>query len=279
MIEDEVLVILSGGQDSTTCLFWARQQFKAVHAISFDYGQRHSIELEAAKNTAALAGVVRHDIVKLGTILLGRSPLVDSEEPLEQYTDFNSMTQTVGSNVEHTFVPMRNALFLTLAANRATCKNIKHLVIGVCQTDTANYPDCRQRFITAQEATINDALGIDFFRIHTPLMNLTKAESIKLSQQLPNAYPALAWSHTAYDGQYPPIGRDHASVLRAWGFEQAGVPDPLVVRAWHEGLMELPNTENYSDTLVNQTLTQIQTCASVLSQKFAEYQRTSDSGH
>ncbi|MCG8362007.1 MAG: 7-cyano-7-deazaguanine synthase QueC [Pseudanabaenales cyanobacterium] len=261
----DALVVLSGGQDSTICLFWAHEHFNTIHALSFDYGQRHKIELAAAKKIAKLLGVASHEIVELGPILQGRGPLVNNEEELEQYTDFESMTNIIGDRVELTFVPMRNALFLTLAANRAICKNIKHLVTGVCQEDTANYPDCRQSFIDAQQFTINQALGIDFFQIHTPLMNLNKAESIKLSLTLPGAYEALAWSHTAYDGQYPPIGKDHATVLRAWGFEQAGVPDPLIVRAWHEGKMDLPKTDNYSTKLVDQTLQQIQACSAQLS--------------
>jgi 7-cyano-7-deazaguanine synthase len=258
MMETEALVVLSGGQDSTTCLFWAREQFKTIHALSFDYGQLHRIELDAAQKTATLAGVASHEIVSLGPILQGRSPLVNNSEELEQYADFESMANAVGDRVELTFVPMRNALFLTLAANRAICKNINHLVTGVCQADTANYPDCRQSFIEAQQTTINEALGVDFFQIHTPLMNLNKAESIKLALKLPGAYEALAWSHTAYDGQYPPIGKDHATILRAWGFEQAGVPDPLIIRAWSEGKMDLPKSKNYTNELVDNALQRIQ---------------------
>lgn len=254
MTTNEALVVLSGGQDSTICLFWARERFEAIHALSFDYGQRHRIELEAAQKTAALAGVASHEIVELGAILEGRSPLVNEDEELEQYADFASMTGTIGDRVELTFVPMRNALFLTLAANRAICKNIHHLVTGVCEADTANYPDCRQQFIEAQQAAVNEALGVHFFQIHTPLMRLNKAESIKLALDLPGAYEALAWSHTAYDGQYPPVGKDHATLLRTWGFEQAGVPDPLIIRAWREGKMDLPTTENYARELVDSAL-------------------------
>lgn len=257
----KALVVLSGGQDSTTCLFWACRQFEIVHALSFDYGQLHRIELDAAEKIAALAGVASHETVTLDSALQGGSLLVNSSEELEQYSDFESMTNAIGNRIEPTFVPMRNALFLTLAANRATGKNIHHLVTGICQADTANYPDCRQSFIEAQQAAINEALGIDFFQIHTPLMNLSKAESIKLALAIPGAYEALAWSHTAYDGQYPPVGKDHATLLRAWGFEQSGVPDPLIIRAWSEGKMDLPKTENYASELVDRALGQLRLTA------------------
>jgi 7-cyano-7-deazaguanine synthase len=245
-ISTRALVVLSGGQDSTTCLFWAKKYFAEVHAVTFDYNQRHRRELDAARAVAKLAGVASHEVVELGPILKGRSPLTDSSQPLEQYQDFSSMDKIIGDRVELTFVPMRNALFLTLAANRAVCLDSYDLVTGVCQADNANYPDCRESFIKAQSRATSQALGVNDFRVHTPLMNLTKADSISLAQRL-GCYEALAWTHTAYDGQYPPVGKDHATVLRAHGFEEAGVPDPLVVRAYMDGLMPLPTTSNYTD--------------------------------
>lgn len=239
------LVVLSGGQDSTTCLFWALQQFEKVHAITFDYAQRHRMEVAAAAKIAHLAKV-DHEVVLLGPILKGRSPLTDPNAPLETYPNYAEMDKTIGNRVELTFVPMRNALFLTLAANRAVAMDVWDLVTGVCQQDNANYPDCRAPFIFIQEQCINQALGtVGRFRIHTPLMDLSKADSIKLAMTIPGAYEALAYSHTAYDGSYPPTSKDHASTLRAQGFLEAGVPDPLVVRAYKEGLMKLPETENY----------------------------------
>lgn len=245
------LVVLSGGQDSTTCLFWARQYFDVVHAVTFDYNQRHRREIQAAIDVAKIAGVASHEIIELGPILKGTSPLTNPAEELELYEDADSMAEIIGDRVEKTFVPMRNALFLTLAANRAVCMGVEHLVTGVCQADNANYPDCRQSFVSAQEVTIAEALGRPF-NIHTPLMDLSKAQSIHLAMQLdpasliPVPYAALAFSHTAYDGTYPPVSKDHANTLRAQGFLEADVPDPLVVRAVREGLMELPTTPNYS---------------------------------
>lgn len=226
-----VMVVLSGGQDSTTCLFWARTMFDEVHALTFNYGQRHSIEIDAARAVAKLAGVASHSVIDVPGVLRSRSPLTDGEAALETYTDFQSMDRIIGDRVELTFVPMRNAFFLTLAANYALAADCYDLVTGVCQQDNANYPDCRQSFITAQEATINEALGITRFKIHTPLIDLTKAESIRLAQKLPGCMDALAYSHTCYAGEYPPCGKCHACVLRAHGFEQAAMPDPLVERA------------------------------------------------
>ncbi|ACL61069.1 7-cyano-7-deazaguanine synthase QueC [Methylobacterium nodulans] len=239
------LVVLSGGQDSTTCLFWAKQQFDEVHALTFDYGQRHARELEAAVTVAKMAGVASHEVLKLPDLLRSTSPLVDPGAALEQYASYEQMEETIGDRVELTFVPMRNALFLTIAANRAVALDCFNLVTGVCQQDNANYPDCRLDFVLAQQGTINQALGVGRFRIHTPLMHLTKAETVKLAGSLPGCWEALAYSHTAYDGAYPPTGRDHATLLRAEGFRQAGLPDPLVVRAYREGLMPLPETDNY----------------------------------
>lgn len=245
------MVVFSGGQDSTTCLGWALSHYKRVCAVSFDYGQKHKIELEAATQVIAffekkLGRSVPHEIIRLGPeVFAGTSPLTNSSEQLETYEDHNQMEAVIGDRVEKTFVPMRNAVFLMLAANRAVVSGCANLVTGVCQADNANYPDCRASFVNAAQLTIQEALGIEEFFIDTPLMNLSKSASINLARDLPWTYEALAYSHTAYDGKYPPIGKDHASVLRAHGFEEAGVPDPLVVRAWREGLMELPETANY----------------------------------
>lgn len=250
---NKALVILSGGQDSTTCLFWAKQRFQEVHAVTFNYGQTHHRELQAAQQVACLADVASHTFTAVGPILQSTSPLVNRAAPLELYHDFQSMDKIIGDRVEKTFVPMRNALFLVLAANLAMHLGCGVLVTGVCQADNANYPDCRADFINAAEVMINQALGLmaGHVRIATPLMNLSKAESIKMAFEIPGAYEALAFTHTAYDGQYPPKGKDHASVLRAHGFEEADAPDPLVIRAVMEGLMHLPVAANYADPECN----------------------------
>jgi len=242
----DCVVVFSGGQDSTTCLFWALTQFRRVHAVTFDYGQRHRRELDAALTIGVMAGVESHEFVELGHILKGTSPLV-SDAPLEQYADFNSLP----GGLEKTFVPMRNQLFLTIAANRAYVLGIDTLVSGVCQEDSGGYPDCRRDFINAFEGVseLGTFTGEDggpaYLNVITPLMDLTKAASVMLAQSLPGCMEALAYSHTSYDGSYPPTGHDHATLLRAKGFFEAGVPDPLILRAHDEGLMDLPDTPNY----------------------------------
>lgn len=258
----KALVVLSGGQDSTTCLYWAKEKFDEVEAITFNYGQRHDIEIEAAINIAAMADTLSHEVLcleggsgvryrdlqaqKVDGVLHGTSPLVSNNE-LEQYADHESLP----GGLEKTFVPMRNQLFLTLAANRAYCHGITDLVTGVCQEDFGGYPDCRQVFIDAIESACNlgTFTGEDGapgpLKIHTPLMNLTKADSVHLAASLDGCMKALALSHTAYDGQYPPLGKDHATLLREKGFIEADTPDPLILRAVREGLMDMPTTNNY----------------------------------
>lgn len=229
----KALVVLSGGQDSTTCLFWAKKHFAEIHTITFDYGQKHCKEILAARLIAKQAGVKSHSIVRVPEVLKSRSPLLDKNAKLETYENYEQMDGIIGDRVELTFVPMRNAFFLTLAANHALAIDCFDLVTGVCQEDNANYPDCRKEFIDAQQDTINKALGIENFVIHTPLMFMTKAESIKLAIEV-DAMEALAHSHTCYAGKYPPCGECHSCVLRAHGFKEAGVPDPLIERAKNE---------------------------------------------
>ena len=237
-----VMIVLSGGQDSTTCAYWARHVLGAseLHGITFDYGQLHAVEIEAATSCAQALDFTSHEVLGIGPILKGNSPLINSDRPLQQYADHASLP----GGLEDTFVPARNMLFLTLAANRAYCLGIKDIVAGVCQEDSGGYPDCREIFIIAiKQAMI---LAHDrSFEIHTPLMHMTKAESVTLALTLPGAYQQLAYSHTAYDGAFPPTGHDHATLLRGKGFEGAGVPDPLVVRAWLEGVMALPTEAHY----------------------------------
>jgi len=228
------LVVLSGGQDSVTCLYWAKKKFEEVSAVTFNYNQRHAVEIDAARKVALLAGV-KHEVIDVPNILKSRSPLTDPNQQLETYNNYGEMDKIIGDRVELTFVPMRNAFFLTLAANRALYADIRNLVTGVCQMDNANYPDCRKGFIKLQEKTINKALGIEDFKIFTPLMNLSKAQTVKLAKRLKGCWDALAYSHTCYAGKTPPCIMTeaqacHACTLRAEGFKQAGYEDPLIVR-------------------------------------------------
>jgi 7-cyano-7-deazaguanine synthase len=169
-----------------------------------------------------------------------------SDEPLERYESYEQMDKTIGDRVELTFVPMRNALFFVIAANRAACYGINTLITGICQADNANYPDCRESFRAAMENTINTALGRDDFVLRAPLLYNSKAQTVRLAYELPGCTTALAFSHTSYDGEYPPVDMNHANVLRAQGFLEANLPDPLVLRAaLLDELMPLPETKNY----------------------------------
>jgi len=230
------MVVLSGGQDSTTCLLWARATFDEVHAITFDYGQRHRAELDAARRVAAICGVKSHEIVEAPGLLLSRSPLTSPQVPLETYTDFKTMSATIGGRVELTFVPLRNPFFLLLAANHALYRDCYVLVTGVCEADNANYPDCTSAFIVAMEHAMNEALGLHAdgkrrtIHIATPLIRSSKADTVRMALGYPEGRLALAYSHTCYAGQVPPCGRCHACVLRAEGFREAGEPDPLISR-------------------------------------------------
>jgi 7-cyano-7-deazaguanine synthase len=246
------VVVLSGGQDSTTCLFWALFRGVEVDAVTFDYNQRHKREIAAAEEVFAIAksmygdAVRSHEIIELGPVLKGTSPLVSGNE-LEQYANH----AVLPGGLEKTFVPMRNQLFLTIAANRAYVHEAEALITGVCEEDYGGYPDCRHVFINA----IQHACNLGAFNgengapkslaILTPLMKLTKKATVELALEIPGCYKALAYTHTSYDGAYPPTGHDHATLLRAKGFEEAKVPDPLVLRAWKEGLMELPISPGY----------------------------------
>lgn len=230
----KAIIVLSGGQDSTTCLFWAKQKFDELHAITFDYGQRHKVEIEAAKKVAELAGCASHEIVPVPECLVSASPLTSDNE-LETYANDKEMEKIIGGRRELTFVPMRNALFLTIAANRAEAVGAQSIVTGVCEMDTANYDDCRKTFLMATELYINSALGHDhrgtpWIKIEAPLIDLDKAQSIHLAENLPGCWEALAYSHTCYAGEVPPCGKCHSCVLRAQGFALAERADPLLER-------------------------------------------------
>jgi 7-cyano-7-deazaguanine synthase len=249
MKNKRALVILSGGQDSTTCLFWALEQFEEVQAITFDYGQRHRREIQTAETVAKMAGV-KHEIVRVPTCLVSSSPLTSDNE-LEKYNNAQEMEDIIGERVELTFVPMRNTFFFVIAMNRAVAYDCQHLVTGICEADNANYPDCTDKFRSMFEDMANQSLGlrkesaVNQFMLHAPLMHLSKAQTCQLAYAMPKCWEALAYTHTSYDGQYPPTDNNHANVLRADGFEKAGLPDPLVLRAVGEGLMQYPRTANY----------------------------------
>ena len=215
------ICLTSGGQDSTTCLFWAKQRFDPVLALAFDYGQRHRIELEAAQMVCDLAGVPLTVLPLMILRDLGGSALIGSQAVLQ--------TSGGRGGLPNTFVPGRNLLFLTVAAAFAYQRDIHDLVIGACETDYSGYPDCREQTMVALAQALH--LGMDYpVQIHTPLMHLTKAQTVFLAQEV-GAMTALRYSHTCYEGAFPPCGVCPACVLRARGFSEAGVVDPLLERS------------------------------------------------
>ncbi|HOM64107.1 MAG TPA: 7-cyano-7-deazaguanine synthase QueC [Dysgonamonadaceae bacterium] len=172
---EDALVLFSGGQDSTTCLFWAKQNFRNVHTLCFSYGQRHSQEVKNAERIASMANVSFQ--VLDATIISHLAPnsltdssmMMDEEKPADSYPN--------------TFVPGRNMLFLTFAATIAYAQNIRHLVTGVSEADYSGYPDCRDTFIKSANATLNLAMDRQFL-IHTPLMWRNKKQVWQLADEL-----------------------------------------------------------------------------------------------
>ena len=214
------VVLLSGGQDSATCLSWAQKRFQRLHAITIDYGQRHHIELGAAAEIARRAGVQQSVIPCDSFRALGGNSLTGSEDVLGGVRDDN--------HLPNTFVPGRNLVFITLAAAFAYQRGITEIVTGVCQTDYSGYPDCRADTMAALQESLRK--GMEFpVTVHTPLMHLSKAETVKMMIEY-GKLDLLAWSHTCYNGAVPPCGTCPACELRAKGFREAGVIDPLVAR-------------------------------------------------
>lgn len=175
MNNERVLVVFSGGQDSTTCLYWAKHRFKEVYALSFLYGQKHKKEVEFAREIARKAKV-HFDVLDVPLIgQLGHNSLTDISVTMD--------TEKPEVGVPNTFVPGRNLFFLSIAAVYARELGIQHIVTGVSQTDFSGYPDCRDSFIKSLNVTLNLAMDEQFV-LHTPLMWIDKAETWALADEL-----------------------------------------------------------------------------------------------
>ena len=175
MQRDKALVIFSGGQDSTTCLYWAKKYYKEVWALTFIYGQKHIVEVEHAQKIALSAGVHwdKMDVSFIGQLssnaLTDTSVVMDKDKPAEK--------------LPNTFVPGRNMFFISIAAVYARERGIQNIVTGVSQTDFSGYPDCRDTFIKSLNVTLNMAMDEQFV-LHTPLMWLDKCETWALADEL-----------------------------------------------------------------------------------------------
>lgn len=212
MNKEAALVVFSGGQDSTTCLFWAKKHFKEVRALSFLYGQKHQKEVELAQGIAARANVPFDvmDVSFIGT--LGRNSLTDAAMEMDK--------EKPEGSVPNTFVPGRNLFFLSIAAVYACERGIRQLVTGVSQTDFSGYPDCRDAFIKSLNVTLDLAMD-EHFVIHTPLMWIDKAETWALADELGVMDLIRRETLTCYNGiQGDGCGECPACKLRREGLEK-----------------------------------------------------------
>ncbi len=206
---EKALVVFSGGQDSTTCLFWALQEFKEVEAVTFNYNQRHQLEIEVAENIANELGV-KHTVLDMG--------LLNQLAPNALTRDDIEITHKEGE-LPSTFVPGRNLVFLSFAAILAKQVGARHIITGVCETDFSGYPDCRDVFIKSLNVTVNLSMDEQFV-IHTPLMWLDKAQTWKLADNLEALDFVRNKTLTCYNGiPSDGCGECPACVLRKKGLE------------------------------------------------------------
>jgi 7-cyano-7-deazaguanine synthase len=222
------IILLSGGLDSATCLAIAREQrFSPLYTMAFDYGQRHRLELIAAARLAADGAVREHRVIRIDLRQFGGSALTgDAAVPKDR--DESAMA---AAGVPITYVPARNTIFLAYALAWAEVLDAPNVFIGVNAIDYSGYPDCRPEFIEAFEHAAN--LGTKFagrFRIHVPLIHLTKAQIIRRGTELGVNY---AQTHSCYDPDPTGAACGHCDscLLRKKGFEEASVPDPTRYRA------------------------------------------------
>jgi 7-cyano-7-deazaguanine synthase len=219
-MSQNAVVLFSGGMDSATVLAYAKSQGFDCYCISFDYGQRHRYELEAASKLAKEFAVREHFIFNLGIGEFGGSAQTDSSIAVP--------TTPVGSAIPSTYTPARNIAFLSVALGYAEVRQANDIFIGVSAVDYSNYPDCRPEFISAFEKTANLAtkVGVEtgLIKIHTPLIHLSKAETIKLGMSLGVDYSKTVTCYQMTDEGLA-CGTCHACQLRQKGFAEAGLPD------------------------------------------------------
>ncbi|MFI7208079.1 7-cyano-7-deazaguanine synthase QueC [Micromonospora aurantiaca (nom. illeg.)] len=223
----KAVVLLSGGLDSATVLAIAVHEGYDAYALSFRYGQRHSVELEAARQVAQALGATRHVVADIDLKTFGGSALTDDELAVPHHDSADEL----GSDIPITYVPARNTIFLSFALAWAETLDASDVFIGVSALDYSGYPDCRPEYIAAYETMANLATkagveGRQRLRIHTPLIQLTKAETIRRGQELGVDY---SLTHSCYD---PVGGRACGScdscLLRGRGFAELGLVDPAL---------------------------------------------------
>ncbi|NKQ12703.1 7-cyano-7-deazaguanine synthase QueC [Pseudomonas sp. SST3] len=224
MIDKKAVILLSGGLDSATVVAMAGAQGYACYTMSFDYGQRHRAELQAAERVAQQLSVVEHKVIGMNLNCIGGSALTDSSIPVPEVLD---------EGIPVTYVPARNTLFLSLALGWAEVLGARDIFIGVNAIDYSGYPDCRPEFVEAFERMANLATkaGVEGrgFAIRAPLQDLSKAEIIQAGIRLGVDY-AMTVSCYQADDDGRACGKCDSCRLRAAGFEEAGVSDPTRYR-------------------------------------------------
>jgi len=226
-VSKKAVVLLSGGLDSSTTLAIAGSEGYEVHALSFDYGQKHQFELQAARQLAEAWKVRQHLVVRLDLSAFGGSALTsDLDVPKQRTAD------EMGDGIPVTYVPARNTVFLSVAMGWAETLEASEIFIGVNAVDYSGYPDCRPEFVAAFESLANLATksGVEksaTWKIHAPLIHLTKAEIIRKGTDLGVDY---GMTHSCYDPDENGLacGGCDACLLRKQGFEEAGLPDPTL---------------------------------------------------
>ncbi len=227
MEKEKAIVLLSGGLDSTTAMAIAKSKGFEIYCISFRYGQRHSIELEASKKVAQVLGAEEHIVVDIDLGKIGGSALTDE---IDVPKDRNE--KEMQGNIPVTYVPARNTIFLSYALAWAETFSAFDIFIGVNAVDYSGYPDCRPEFIEAYERMTNLATKASVengnpFRIQTPLIHCTKAQIIKKGYELGVDYSI---THSCYDPSHDgkACGACDSCKLRKKGFMESGIPDPTV---------------------------------------------------
>jgi 7-cyano-7-deazaguanine synthase len=222
---DKAVVMVSGGLDSATVLAIAREQKFECYAISFHYGQRHGAELKAAARVAENLGAVEHKIINVALDEIGGSALTDHSI---------DVPDKPGEGIPMTYVPARNTVFLALALGWAEVLRTYNIFIGVNAVDYSGYPDCRPEYIHAfeQMANLGTKAGVEGgrFKIHTPLIKMSKAEIIKKGQALGVDFSITVSCYSA-DIAGRACGRCDSCRLRSKGFKEAGLPDPTVYQS------------------------------------------------
>jgi 7-cyano-7-deazaguanine synthase len=219
------VVLLSGGLDSATAAGWARAQGFRLSALSVDYGQRHRVELDAARDVAGELGIERHIVLPIDLAAFGGSALVDAAQPVPKGRDETA----IGAGIPTTYVPARNTVFLALALGMAEATGAEAIVLGVNAVDYSGYPDCRPEFIEAfaRLATLATKAGVEGrpIAIHTPLITMTKAEIIRAGLAYGVDYGLTTSCYDPLPGGRP-CGDCDSCRIRAAGFAAAGVADP-----------------------------------------------------